>query len=98
MLQELAFDQPNTAIVAVIDDGPAFAHERFRKMDQSDLATRFKYFGNQDDTTGAGQPPGFGYGRELTSNDIDPLLAGYSWSGIVDEDQHYRKLGQNLAA
>ncbi len=98
VLQELAFDQPNTAIVAVIDDGLAFAHEQFRKMDQSNLATRFKYFWNQDDTTGAGQPPGFGYGRELTSNDIDPLLAGYSWSGIVDEDQLYRKLGQNLAA
>jgi hypothetical protein len=87
--------KPGVAIVAVIDDGLAFAHERFR----SDTShTRFKYFWNQDDTTAAHSPPGFGWGRELTQTDIDGLLGSCSYSNIVDEDEVYRQAGQTLAA
>lgn len=93
VLKAIAANPPGTAIVAVIDDGLAFAHERFRDRHGK---TRFKYFWNQDDTTGVGLPPGFGYGRELTPGDIDPLLTADSWSGIVDEDKLYRELGQRL--
>lgn len=99
VLKELFVDQPRTAIVAVIDDGIAFAHERFRKLDSNGkLATRFKYFWNQDDTTAAGLPPGFGYGRELAAIDIDTSSSTHTWSGIVDEEMVYRELGQKLAA
>lgn len=99
VLEDITVEQPGTCIVAVIDDGLAFAHERFRKFDnKGQPATRFKYFWNQDDTTTAALPPGFGYGRELTDTKIDHSLGANSWSGIVDEDMVYRELGQKLAA
>lgn len=96
-LQELAVDAPTTCIVAVIDDGLAFAHERFRMMDGTSLSTRFKYFWNQDDTTGTTMPPGFGYGRELQQGDIKTALGASSSAGIVNEDKVYSELGQRLA-
>jgi hypothetical protein len=83
-----------SAIVAVIDDGLAFAHDRFR---DSHGQTRLKYFWNQDDTTGMGQPADFQSGRELSENDINALLAAWTGpSGIVDEDALYRQAGQKL--
>jgi hypothetical protein len=95
VLKSLAVMQPNAAIVAVIDDGLAFAHERFRNGAGK---TRFKYFWNQDDTTGSGLPLGFGWGRELTEQDINGLLGNHGYLGVVDEDGLYREAGQNLAA
>ena len=67
----LACNPPNAAIVAVMDDGLAFANQRF-----CDAAgnTRFKYFWNQDDTTGINPPPGFGWGREFRQGEINTLL------------------------
>jgi hypothetical protein len=91
----LAASQPQAAVVAVIDDGLAFANERFRFANGT---TRFKYFWNQDDTTGINTPPGFGWGRELTQGQINALLASCTHAGIVDEDTVYRQAGQNLAA
>jgi hypothetical protein len=83
-----------SAVVAVIDDGLAFAHERFRDRNGQ---TRFKYFWNQDDTTGIGQPADFQSGREFSANDINGLLAAWTGpSGIVDEDALYRQAGQKL--
>jgi hypothetical protein len=83
-----------SVIVAVIDDGLAFAHERFRGRNGR---TRFKYFWNQDDTTGIGQPADFQYGREFSEDDINGLLAAWTGpSGIVDEDALYRQAGQKL--
>jgi len=83
-----------SAIVAVIDDGLAFAHERFRGRNGQ---TRFKYFWNQDDTTGIGQPADFQSGREFSESDINGLLAAWTGpSGIVDEDALYRQAGQKL--
>jgi hypothetical protein len=94
-LKPISADKPKVAIVAVIDDGLAFAHERFRSGTGH---TRFKYFWNQDDTTIAHSPSGFGWGRELTQNNINDLLASCSYSNIVDEDEVYRQAGQTLAA
>jgi hypothetical protein len=84
-----------SAIVAVIDDGLAFAHERFRDGNGN---TRFKYFWNQDDTTGVGRPADFLSGREFSQYDINQLLASCTRSGVVDEDALYRQAGQELAA
>ena len=95
MLSPLSANPPNAAIVAVIDDGIAFAHQRFRDAAGN---TRFKYFWNQDDTTGANPPPGFGWGRELTQADIDALLSACTDSGVVDEERLYRLAGQTIAA
>jgi hypothetical protein len=86
---------PNAAVVAVIDDGLAFANERFRN---NTGGTRFKYFWNQDDSTGINPPPGFGWGRELVEAEINALLTTCTHSGIVDEDQLYGLAGQNIAA
>ena len=78
-------------VVGVIDDGLAFAHERFRLSNGN---TRFKFFFNQDDGTSSAPGPG----RELTESDINTLLVQCGSSGIVDEDQLYRLAGQNLVA
>jgi hypothetical protein len=91
----LGTNPPKAAVVAVIDDGLAFAHERFRNKTGG---TRFKYFWNQDDTTGINPPPGFGWGRELAETEINTLLTSCTHSGIVDEDELYSRAGQNLAA
>lgn len=94
-LSPLAANPPNAAIVAVIDDGLAFAHQRFRNAAGG---TRFKYFWNQDDSTGINPPPGFGWGRELRQGEIDTLLTACTHSGIVDEEELYRLAGQTLAS
>jgi len=65
-----------SAIVAIIDDGLAFAHERFRCRNGQ---TRFKYFWNQDDTTGIGQPADFLSGREFSESDINGLASGIAF-------------------
>jgi hypothetical protein len=83
-----------TSIVAVIDDGLAFANERFRVNGK----TRFKYFWNQDDTTSVNPPPGFGWGRELSEKNINDLLHDHTHSDLVDEDALYREAGQQLVA
>jgi hypothetical protein len=93
--EQLAAAPPHAAIVAVIDDGLAFAHERFRFANGM---SRFKYFWNQDDLATTNQPLGFGWGRELTQSQIDSLLASCTSSGIVDEDAVYRAAGQKLVA
>jgi hypothetical protein len=95
-LSSLAAKKPSAAIVAVIDDGLAFAHERFRSKDGRH--TRFKYFWNQDDFSGVGQTGPLGFGRELTEQDINGLLAKYRHSSVVDEDALYREAGQVLTA
>jgi hypothetical protein len=83
VVELLSARPPDAAVVAVIDDGLAFAHERFRLANGK---TRFKYFWNQDDSTGQGLPAGFGWGRELAEAEINTLLASCSHSGLVDED------------
>ena len=80
-------------IVATIDDGLAFAHERFR---DATGRTRFEFFWNQDDKSKDGGPLGFGWGRELDKTQINSLLAANRHAGIVDEDKLYRQAGQRL--
>lgn len=80
---------PGTVVVGIIDDGIAFAHERFRKADK----TRVEYWWVQDGA-GAGTPPTpFDYGRELKKADIDGLLTQCTPAGVVDEDEFYVRAG-----
>jgi hypothetical protein len=75
-------------VVGIIDDGIAFAHERFR----NGAATRVEYWWLQD---GPYQSPGSAvpYGRELQKTGIDALLAQCTQAGFVDEDELYRRAG-----
>jgi hypothetical protein len=85
---------PDTVVVGIIDDGIAFAHERFREPGGS----RVEFFWMQD-----GPPPGplglFPSGLELRKPDlfgargIDGLLSDCTFAGLVDEDELYRRAG-----
>jgi hypothetical protein len=78
-------------VVAVIDDGLAFAHHHFRRTDGT---TRVEYLWNQD---GPSSPPAdFPYGRELLKagpDGIDSWMAYCTRAGLVDEDDVYRNTG-----
>jgi hypothetical protein len=69
-------------VSAVIDDGIAFAHERFRR---SNGTTRFAYMWDQNGGTGVA---GFGYGHESTGAQIDAETR----LGVAAEDTVYRNL------
>jgi hypothetical protein len=70
-----------TPVMAVLDDGFAFAHERFRAADGS---SRIEWLWAQD-------------GGELRKAEIDRLLAAATHAGIVDEDEVYRRAGYAYA-
>jgi hypothetical protein len=81
-------------ITAVIDDGIAFAHDRF--FDGTGKKTRIEYLWDQ-------QYPSMiyddlAYGREFTKSDpangIETLIALSEHGGLVDEDEVYRRSGQ----
>ncbi len=77
-------------IVGIIDDGIAFAHERFRKR----IQTRIEYLWIQD-----GDPPttGLPFGRELRANgggalnDINNLLNTSTFANQIDDDEVYQR-------
>jgi len=64
-------------VVGVLDDGLAFAHERFRAADGT---TRVEYFWNQN-------------GGETAGAQIDGWLAQTKRAGLADEDEIYRLAG-----
>lgn len=72
---------PDCAITAVIDDGIAFANERFRTGNTSRIAYLWVQAIEPD------------FGTELTKGAIDALFAGSKVAGIVDEDEVYRRAG-----
>jgi hypothetical protein len=81
--------EPGTVVIGIIDDGLAFAHERFRL---SPYETRVEHLWLQDgdyDPKGSPVP----YGRELRKKEIDDLLRHYQPTGFVDEDGLYRRVG-----
>jgi len=83
-----------TVIIGVIDDGIAFAHERFRI---AETQTRVQCFWHQDgpyNAAGSTVP----YGREICKEPgpgnplgIDDLLGRCKIGGSVDEDRVYRE-------
>lgn len=91
-------------VMAVIDDGCAFAHERFRNLDtKGRWKTRIRYLWDQGRTleqvpAGSGWQPvlQFGYGHDLRGDDIDALLAARTGAdAVVDEDAVYRDADEN---
>ncbi len=93
-----------TVVTGIIDDGLAFAHERFRRQVGG---TRIEFFWDQDERWGIGLGPGIyipdlaDYGRELRKHDfggvagIDTLTANATYAGLVDEDEVYRVAGHS---
>lgn len=75
-------------VVGIVDDGLAFAHERFRGADGR---SRVEYFWNQDGE--ARGEPDFRYGSELNKVEVDALLQHPG----KDEDRIYREAGQRFA-
>jgi len=71
---------PAAVLTAVLDEGIAFAHERFRVGN----GTRIEYFWNQNGSAGP-PPPGL-FGTELSATTIN--------AATPDEDQVYRTLGE----
>jgi hypothetical protein len=75
-------------VMAVLDEGIAFAQARLR----STGGTRVAYLWRQDGTVGSS--PGLALpGTELTAADIDAALAAHTMNGRVDEDRLYESLG-----
>ena len=82
-----------TVVIGVIDDGIAFAHERFRTANGE---TRVQFFWQQD---GQFEPAGstVDFGREIwkadlgTRRGIDTLLHDCDEAGLVDEGRLYRE-------
>ncbi|MFM0015071.1 S8 family serine peptidase [Paraburkholderia sediminicola] len=83
-------DAPHAVFMGVMDDGLAFAHERFRSVADIPL-TRIEYFWNQDDAAAA--PLDVHYGHELTRAQINGLLKQCVSNGLLDEDAVYRLNG-----
>lgn len=79
-------------VIGIIDDGLAFAHQRFQRTDGT---SRIDYFWNQ----GHFVPPASlmesrdrpGYGWEFTNADIDLHMSECRRRGLVDEDEVYRR-------
>ena len=71
-------------VTAVMDDGLAFAHQRFRRANGT---TRMEYVWKQP-----GPPSTQSPGLFLTAAQIDIALAKSIHCGIVDEDEVYRRL------
>ncbi len=84
--------RPGPVVVGIIDDGIAFAHERFRNGDK----TRIEYLWIQDGVPPSGLLP---FGREMRAdgggplNDINALLQSCIFAGQIDEDEVYRRSG-----
>lgn len=92
----LPHEAPPEAILGVIDDGIAFAHDRFLATDGR---TRIEYLWDQ----GAPQSQGpWGLGLEIEKRTpqtgIDALMQTCRHGGLVDEDQIYRRSGFSGAA
>lgn len=73
-------------VMAVIDDGLAFANANFLHNGKA----RTRYFWRQDGK-GVGQSPvGLGYGHELTAADINHAMQQRTYNGLVDECAVYQ--------
>jgi hypothetical protein len=79
-------------IVGVIDEGLAFAHERFREIVRGRTTSRIEYFWNQnEDLKREGPDCGMGYGSELSRSKISELLKAATHGSQIDEDEVYRQ-------
>jgi hypothetical protein len=84
------YPRSKSVVVGIIDDGIAFAHERFR---DGPTTTRIASLWLQSQQITNASPTLFGRGREFTKEDIDQLLNAAQTHGRVDEDRVYRDAG-----
>lgn len=84
--------KPPAVVAGVIDDGIAFAHERFLGADGT---TRIEYFWDQAEPSSVWGT--WGYGREIDKRDplegIDKRMQNSRHGALVDEDELYRLAG-----
>lgn len=87
--------EQGTVVVGIIDDGIAFANDRFRTL-QGRSRVEFAWLQDADYNAAAAR---YGYGRSLSKLGeaggigIDAALQSATHSGLVDEDQVYAALG-----
>ena len=86
-------DLTPVVITGVIDDGIAFAHNRFHSTNNT---TRIEYFWDQrEPSTLWPYWPDWDYGREISKRDpndgIDTLMQTSKYVALVDEDEVYRR-------
>jgi hypothetical protein len=82
---------PRRVVMGIIDDGIAFAHERFRRADGT---TRIANWWMQDgvwDSVGNGPP--IGHGRQRDMGQINQLLTDCKHDLVVNEDEVYARVG-----
>jgi len=97
-----AFDGSGV-IVGIIDDGCAFAHPNFARLENGALQSRILRLWDQGRSNGggggwsppAGFPPDSGF--ELTGGQISAALQAAADQGRVDEDAVYRQFDHRLA-
>jgi hypothetical protein len=87
---------PGKVIVGIIDDGIAFANERFRRLIDGKWKTRFDYLWLQGAASRG--PSDLPFGREFEREAINDLLeehrlAKHRPGGEVDEESLYREAG-----
>jgi hypothetical protein len=92
-------DKLKGKVMALIDDGCAFAHPHFGRVQAGAFKTRVKRLWDMN-VRGAlstvGPPPGFGaelspgiQGRDFSDAELNALIAARTYSGRVDEDAVY---------
>ena len=79
-----------SVVVGIIDDGIAFAHERFR---DGPTSTRIENLWLQSQQIADDPSTIFARGRELTKDQINELIKACTTNDLVDEDLVYRKAG-----
>ena len=72
-------------VMGVIDDGIAFAQQRFRTVAGGTVVSRVEYWWLQD---GVYQGPPLPFGRELDNAGINALVTTCTHGGVIDEDEH----------
>lgn len=98
----LVVPPPPTVVMGIIDDGIAFAHERFRKIVGGVAQSRVENWWLQDGPRNPGHfpfiaaggppPPLVPYGCELSRAQINQLLAACTnAAGEIDDDLAYRQ-------
>ena len=96
--------EPETVVVGIVDDGLAFVNERFRTCNNASRVEAIwlqdASFTAEDGTTPFNTAAArYGYGRVLLKYDydgkpgLDTIIDQSTYSGIVDEDEVYRKTG-----
>lgn len=78
-----------TVVMGIIDDGIAFANNRFRRADGT---SRVEAFWIQESIPGD-KPSNYGFGRHLDRVGINSLIAQCTHSALGNEEELYRRCG-----